>query len=50
MTATATRVLENYVAGRWVPAEHATEILDVTNPATGWFSSGQGSGAYFVER
>jgi malonate-semialdehyde dehydrogenase (acetylating)/methylmalonate-semialdehyde dehydrogenase len=35
MTATATRVLENYVGGRWVPAENPTEILDVTNPATG---------------
>jgi malonate-semialdehyde dehydrogenase (acetylating)/methylmalonate-semialdehyde dehydrogenase len=34
MTATATRVLENYVGGRWIPAEHATELLDVTNPAT----------------
>jgi malonate-semialdehyde dehydrogenase (acetylating)/methylmalonate-semialdehyde dehydrogenase len=35
MTATATRVLENYVGGRWVPAEAATELLDVTNPANG---------------
>jgi malonate-semialdehyde dehydrogenase (acetylating) / methylmalonate-semialdehyde dehydrogenase len=35
VTATATRTLENYVAGRWVPAEHATELLDVTNPASG---------------
>ena len=34
MTATATRVLDNYVGGAWVsPA--STEALDVTNPATG---------------
>src|SRR3989440_12009840 len=35
MTATTTRVLENYVGGRWTPATAATEVLDVTNPATG---------------
>ena len=35
MTATSTRLLENYVAGRWTPAAAATEVLDVTNPATG---------------
>jgi malonate-semialdehyde dehydrogenase (acetylating)/methylmalonate-semialdehyde dehydrogenase len=35
MTATSTRLLENYVAGRWTPAQDATEELDVTNPATG---------------
>ena len=35
MSATATRVLDNYIAGRWTPAQAATEILDVTNPATG---------------
>jgi malonate-semialdehyde dehydrogenase (acetylating) / methylmalonate-semialdehyde dehydrogenase len=35
MTATSTRLLENYVAGRWTPASAATEVLDVTNPATG---------------
>src|SRR5436305_11089909 len=35
MTATTTRLLENYVAGRWTPAAAATEVLDVTNPATG---------------
>ncbi|MFZ0092128.1 MAG: CoA-acylating methylmalonate-semialdehyde dehydrogenase [Solirubrobacteraceae bacterium] len=35
MSATAVRVLENYVAGRWTPAQAATETLDVTNPATG---------------
>jgi malonate-semialdehyde dehydrogenase (acetylating) / methylmalonate-semialdehyde dehydrogenase len=35
MTATATRLLQNYIAGRWVEAEDPSEILDVTNPATG---------------
>src|SRR5665213_883537 len=35
MSATATRVLENYIAGRWTPAQSATEVLDVTNPASG---------------
>jgi len=35
MTATATDVLENYIAGRWTPARAATEVLDVTDPATG---------------
>jgi malonate-semialdehyde dehydrogenase (acetylating)/methylmalonate-semialdehyde dehydrogenase len=35
MSATATRLLDNYIAGRWTPAEHATEVLDVTNPSTG---------------
>src|SRR6202012_6253663 len=35
MAATATRVLDNYIAGRWTPAQAATEVLDVTNPATG---------------
>ncbi|HEY2317406.1 MAG TPA: CoA-acylating methylmalonate-semialdehyde dehydrogenase [Solirubrobacteraceae bacterium] len=35
MSATATRLLDNYIAGRWTPAQAATEILDVTNPATG---------------
>jgi malonate-semialdehyde dehydrogenase (acetylating) / methylmalonate-semialdehyde dehydrogenase len=35
MAVTATRLLDNYIAGRWTPAEDATEILDVTNPATG---------------
>ncbi len=34
-TATPTRLLENYVAGRWTRARAATEVLDVTNPATG---------------
>src|ERR1700727_336773 len=35
MSATATRLLDNYIAGRWTPAQAATEVLDVTNPATG---------------
>lgn len=34
MSATSTRVLENYVGGAWTPAA-AGEQLDVTNPATG---------------
>jgi hypothetical protein len=61
-TITETKVLDNYIGGAWTPA-HATELLDVDNPATGeplfftrkktvtsrYFSSGQSSGAYFVE-
>ncbi|MGH2835930.1 MAG: CoA-acylating methylmalonate-semialdehyde dehydrogenase [Solirubrobacteraceae bacterium] len=35
MTATATRLLDNYVGGEWVPARAATGELDVINPATG---------------
>ncbi len=35
MSATATRLLDNYIAGRWTPAQAASEVLDVTNPATG---------------
>ena len=35
MTTTSTRLLDNYVAGRWTPATAATGELDVTNPATG---------------
>jgi malonate-semialdehyde dehydrogenase (acetylating)/methylmalonate-semialdehyde dehydrogenase len=35
MTATATRLLDNYVRGEWTPAAAATDVLDVTNPATG---------------
>src|ERR1700704_3826313 len=35
MTATTTRVLDNYVGGRWTPATAATDVLDVLNPATG---------------
>ena len=33
-TDTATRVLDNYVGGRWT-ASSTTELLDVMNPATG---------------
>jgi malonate-semialdehyde dehydrogenase (acetylating)/methylmalonate-semialdehyde dehydrogenase len=36
MTAvTETRLLDNYIAGRWMPARAASEVLDVTNPASG---------------
>src|ERR1700733_7407116 len=35
MSPTATRLLDNYIAGRWTPAQAATDVLDVTNPATG---------------
>ena len=35
MSATATRLLENYVGGRWTPVADPSEILDVTNPASG---------------
>jgi malonate-semialdehyde dehydrogenase (acetylating)/methylmalonate-semialdehyde dehydrogenase len=35
MATTATRLLDNYIAGRWTPATAATDELDVTNPATG---------------
>jgi malonate-semialdehyde dehydrogenase (acetylating)/methylmalonate-semialdehyde dehydrogenase len=35
MTATSTRLLDNYIAGRWTPATAATGELDVINPATG---------------
>ncbi|HLH66389.1 MAG TPA: CoA-acylating methylmalonate-semialdehyde dehydrogenase [Solirubrobacteraceae bacterium] len=34
-TTAATRVLDNYIAGRWTPASAATGELDVVNPATG---------------
>jgi malonate-semialdehyde dehydrogenase (acetylating) / methylmalonate-semialdehyde dehydrogenase len=34
VTATSTRLLENYVGGRWTPAT-VSAALDVTNPATG---------------
>src|SRR5215211_6581043 len=34
-TVTETRVLENYVGGRWTPAGAAAELLDVENPSTG---------------
>ncbi len=35
MSATSTRVLENYVGGQWTAATAATGELEVTNPATG---------------
>src|SRR5881227_1602976 len=35
MTTTSTRLLDNYIAGRWTPAAGATGELDITNPATG---------------
>jgi malonate-semialdehyde dehydrogenase (acetylating) / methylmalonate-semialdehyde dehydrogenase len=35
MTATATRLIDNYIAGAWTPAAAPTGELDVTNPATG---------------
>jgi malonate-semialdehyde dehydrogenase (acetylating)/methylmalonate-semialdehyde dehydrogenase len=34
-TDTATRLIDNYIAGSWTPAAAATGELDVTNPATG---------------
>src|SRR3954453_18593228 len=35
MSATATRLIDNYVAGSWTPATDSSDALDVTNPATG---------------
>ena len=35
MAVTAVRTLDNYIAGQWTPATDATDVLDVTNPATG---------------
>jgi malonate-semialdehyde dehydrogenase (acetylating)/methylmalonate-semialdehyde dehydrogenase len=35
VTPSATRLLNNYVAGRWTPVSTAADVLDVTNPATG---------------
>ncbi len=35
MALTAVRLLDNYVAGEWIPARGPTDVLDVTNPATG---------------
>jgi malonate-semialdehyde dehydrogenase (acetylating) / methylmalonate-semialdehyde dehydrogenase len=35
MSVTATRLLDNYIAGRWTPAAAATGVLDVANPANG---------------
>jgi malonate-semialdehyde dehydrogenase (acetylating) / methylmalonate-semialdehyde dehydrogenase len=34
-TTAATRVLENYIGGRWVASSAPTDVLDVSNPATG---------------
>ena len=34
MATTTTRILSNYVGGRWTESE-SSELLDVTNPATG---------------
>jgi malonate-semialdehyde dehydrogenase (acetylating)/methylmalonate-semialdehyde dehydrogenase len=34
-TAATTRVLDNYIGGRWAAASAPSELLDVTNPATG---------------
>jgi hypothetical protein len=33
-TTTQTRLIDNYIAGRWTAAGAATGELDVTNPAT----------------
>jgi len=35
MTATATRLLDNYIGGEWTPARAATGELEVVNPASG---------------
>jgi len=35
VTATATRTLDNYIGGAWVPAQSASGALDVINPANG---------------
>jgi malonate-semialdehyde dehydrogenase (acetylating) / methylmalonate-semialdehyde dehydrogenase len=35
LTATTVRTIDNYVAGAWTPASAPSEVLDVTNPATG---------------
>ena len=35
MAVTATRLLDNYIDGEWTPAQAATDVLDVLNPATG---------------
>jgi malonate-semialdehyde dehydrogenase (acetylating)/methylmalonate-semialdehyde dehydrogenase len=35
MALTATRLLDNYIGGEWTPARDPTDVLDVTNPATG---------------
>jgi malonate-semialdehyde dehydrogenase (acetylating)/methylmalonate-semialdehyde dehydrogenase len=35
VTATATRILSNYIAGAWAPAAETRELLEVIDPATG---------------
>jgi len=35
MALTATRLLDNYIDGEWTPAQAATGVLDVLNPASG---------------
>ena len=35
MAVTATRLLDNYIDGEWTPAQAATGVLDVLNPANG---------------
>jgi malonate-semialdehyde dehydrogenase (acetylating) / methylmalonate-semialdehyde dehydrogenase len=35
MAVTATRLLDNYIDGEWTPAQAATDVLDVLNPASG---------------
>jgi malonate-semialdehyde dehydrogenase (acetylating)/methylmalonate-semialdehyde dehydrogenase len=35
MSSTATRLLDNYIAGAWTPAHDASDVLDVVNPGTG---------------
>ena len=35
MAVTVTRLLDNYIDGEWTPARAATDVLDVTRPATG---------------
>ena len=34
MSATATKILPNYINGGWVPST-SSELMDITNPATG---------------
>ncbi len=35
MAVTATKLLDNYIDGEWTPAQAATDVLDVFNPANG---------------
>src|SRR5436309_15806446 len=35
MAVTATRLLDNYIDGEWTAARAASDVLDVTRPATG---------------